>query len=76
MAHTLQEGDPNELLSDGNTVFYLESLLQRYVYGEPLRVKSDPKLRVAVLAILDSLVDSGSSAAYRMRDDYVTPVGH
>ena len=69
----LQMGDPAQLLSDGNTVFYLDSLLQQYVYGQPLRLKSDPELRVAVLHILDHLVDAGSSAAYKMRDDFVTP---
>ncbi|MEE8551638.1 MAG: hypothetical protein V3T08_10335, partial [Gemmatimonadota bacterium] len=65
VADRLQVGDPSELLSDGNTVFYLESVLQRYVYGEPLRLKSDPTLRAAALTVLDNLVDAGSSAAYR-----------
>ena len=75
LLHHLTGRDPNELLSEGNTVFYLESVLQRYVYGEPLRLKSDPTLRAAVLTVLDSLVNAGSSAAYRMRDDFVTPIG-
>jgi hypothetical protein len=43
-------------------------------YREPLGVKSNPEIRSAVLMILDQLVDSGSSAAYRMRDDFVTPI--
>ena len=73
VADRLQMGNASELLSDGNTVFYLDSLLQQYVYGQPLRLKSDPDLRLAILHILDHLVDSGSSAAYKMRDDFVTP---
>ena len=74
VADRIGAGDPKEVLSDGNTMFYLESLLRRYVYGQPLRLRSDPNLRKAVLTILDQLVDAGSSAAYRMRDDFVTPV--
>ena len=76
LANRLEVGDAADLLSDGNTMFYLESLIQRYVYGQPLRLRSDPTLREAVLLVLDQLVDSGSSAAYRMRDDFVTPTSH
>ncbi len=71
----LGAGKPSEMLVEGNTVFYLESLLRRYVCGEPLRLKSNPQVRTAILRILDDLVDAGSSAAYRMRDDFVTPGG-
>ena len=73
VAHILQENALANLLSDGNTIFYLESLLGRYVHGEPSRLKSVPRLRDAVLYILDQLVIAGSSAAYIMRDDFVTP---
>ena len=76
LANRLEVGNAADLLSDGNTMFYLESLLQRYVYGLPLRLKSDAVLRTAVLRILDHLVDAGSSAAYRMRDDFVTPMSY
>ena len=62
-----------DLLGNGNTVFYLESLLGRYVHGQPKNLKSDASMRAAVLTILDCLVDAGSSAAYRMRDDFITP---
>ena len=71
----LQNAGQNDLLSNSSTVYYLESMLGRYVYGEPLALKSDPKLRAAVLFILDQLVEAGSSTAYCMRDDFVTPVG-
>ena len=74
VANRIETGDPNELLGDGNTVFCLESLLGRYVYGQPLLLRTEPNLRQAILAILDNLVDAGSSAAYRMRDDFVTPL--
>ena len=73
VAKILQNGADKDLLSNGSSVFCLESLLGRYVYGEPLTLKSDPRLRAAALSILDHLVEVGSSASYSMRDDFVTP---
>ena len=37
------------------------------------RLKRDQRIRSAVLYILDCLVESGSWAAFRMRDDFVRP---
>ena len=74
VANILRDGKPEDLLSDGNTMSYLEVLLGRYVHGEPSCLKSSPTLRDDVLYILDQLVASGSSASYIMRDDFVTPV--
>lgn len=75
VAQRLSSGNYHEMLAAKGTVFYLESLLRRYVYGEPLRLKSNSQVRSAVLQILNALVDVGSSAAFRMRDDFVTPIG-
>ena len=69
----LRRGNTQKMLADSNTVFMLEVLLQRYVYGRPLELKRDNRIRDAVLFILDCLVEAGSSAAFRMRDDFVTP---
>ncbi len=69
----LRRGDAQRMLAKSNTVFTLEVLLQRYVYGRPLELKRADRIRDAVLFILDCLVESGSSAAFRMRDDFVTP---
>lgn len=52
---------------------YLETLLRRWVLSQPGRLKEDPFLKDAVLHILDELVEAGSSLAYRLRDDFVTP---
>jgi hypothetical protein len=52
----------------------LERLLERHVYGRPLELKKNRHLQVAVLELLDILVDRGSSSAFRMRDDFVTPL--
>ncbi|NLE73997.1 MAG: AAA family ATPase [Actinobacteria bacterium] len=73
VANALGRGDPTDMLRESNTVFMLEVLLQRHVYARPMELKRDPALRKAVLDVLDALVASGSSAAFRMRDDFVTP---
>ena len=64
---------PEALLDSSNTVFYIEMLLQRYVFADSQRLKADPKLRTAVLFILGELVDAGSSVGYRLREDFATP---
>lgn len=74
IARRLQQGEPWKMLRNENTVFLLEVLLQRYVYGRPLELKRQSKLREAVLYLLDLLVENGSSFAFRMRDDFVTPI--
>jgi hypothetical protein len=71
----LRASTASKILSDSNVVYYLETILKRHVYGKPDAIKQDNSLRNAVLYLLDQLVDAGSSAAYRMRDDFVTPLG-
>jgi len=73
VATALKQGDAAKMLLRSNTVFLLEVLLQRHVYGRPLELKQDRTVRDAVLYLLDVLVERGSSAAFRMRDDFVTP---
>lgn len=73
IANALRRGNPADMLRVSITVFMLEVLLERHVYARPLELKRDPSLREAVLYVLDVLVESGSSAAFRMRDDFVTP---
>lgn len=72
-ATALQQGEPAQMLAASNTVFLLEVLLQRHVYGRPLELKQNRAVRDSVLYLLDVLVERGSSAAFRMRDDFVTP---
>lgn len=74
VSNALRQGDAQAMLRLTNTVFLLEVLLQRHVYGRPLELKRDQEIRKAVLSLLDFLVEAGSSAAFRMRDDFVTPM--
>ena len=72
VAGMLQNGNPAKLLTE-NAVARIESILQRYVYGQPKLLKASPKLRRSVLLILDSLIDVGSPMAYKMQNDFVAP---
>ena len=56
VAKRLQAGDTQQLLKKTNTVFMLEVLLQRYVYGRPLELKRESDIRDAVLFLLDVLL--------------------
>jgi hypothetical protein len=73
ISRRLQAGNASEMLHIGNTVYMLEELLRRHVYGRPLELKQNIELREAVLYLLDTLVECGSSSAFQMRDDFVTP---
>ena len=73
IANQIRGRDVHALLQNTESVFLLEVLLQRNVYGRPAVLKADPRTREATLFLLDALVDGGSSAAFRMRDDFVTP---
>ena len=73
VAGRLRAGDPTKLLGNEYTAYFLAHVLQRYVYGRPTMLKTDPALQEDTLLVLDRLVDAGSSAAYRMRDDFATP---
>ncbi|HUP59534.1 MAG TPA: ATP-binding protein [Thermoanaerobaculia bacterium] len=70
----MRNGNAPELLAEGDSAYALESLLLRYVYAKPFELKRRSDMRAAVLFLLDALVETGSSAAFRMRDDFVTPL--
>jgi hypothetical protein len=64
--------DPN--LLDDDAIFYLEQILGRLISGGNIRIRSDAQLRTTTLEILDAMVTRGSSAAYKLRDDFLTPI--
>lgn len=70
----LRGGNAPELLGEGDSAFVLESLLLRYVYAKPFELKRRPDMRAAIPFLLDALVEAGSSAAFRIRYDFVTPL--
>ena len=64
--------DPN--LLDDDAIFYLEQILGRLISGGNIRIRSDAQLRTTTLEILDAMVTRGSSAAYKLPDDFLTPI--
>lgn len=73
LSRRVREAKAQDMLWDHVSSFSLENLLRRHVYGRPAELKARSDLRDAVLHLLDELVNAGSSVAYRMRDDFVTP---
>jgi hypothetical protein len=73
LAAKIRDAGRRVLLLTSEAQFYLESLLRRWVLSQPGRLKENTSLRDSVLFILDELVQAGSSVAYRLRDDFVTP---
>lgn len=56
----------------GDTQLHLEVMLANYVHGAPGALKADARVNAAVVSLLDQIVERGSAAAFRMRDDFVT----
>lgn len=73
IAAKLQNSTPLGHLND-TAVYYLEEVLTRLIYGGNSRIRIESDLRGAVLTILDALVAAGSSPAYKLRDDFLTPI--
>ncbi|EOC5643647.1 AVAST type 4 anti-phage nuclease Avs4 [Vibrio vulnificus] len=53
----------------GNTLFYLERYMRRYLFKNHDRVRQTPKLKVQVLVVLDFLVEQYSITGYLLRED-------
>jgi len=70
----LERGDPSAMIEDRNSLFSLARILTPLVFSKTGVLRKSPHLRSATLHILDSMVELGSSAAFRMRDFLVTPV--
>ncbi len=73
LAEKLAAQSPGGLLSRF-TLMQLEEALSGLVYSGAVEVRRDPTLRSATMTILDCMVEAGSCAAFRIRDDFVTPL--
>ena len=69
----LVEATGRAILSE-NAIFYLDEILTRLIYGGNKQIRADGHLRQAILTVLDALVAAGSPAAYKLRNDFLTPV--
>lgn len=72
LAEKLRDENSFGLLTP-NAVFYLESILTRLWGENDFLMRNTADRRRMVLLLLDRLVSSGSSTAFRLRDDFVTP---
>ncbi len=52
----------------------VETILTNLVYTGASEIRSEPSKRTATLELLDMLVEAGSSAAFKLRDDFLTPL--
>lgn len=74
VSNKLRQAGANSSMLNSDAQFYLESIMRRWVLSQPGRLKEKTVLKEAILHVLDELVEAGSSIAYRLRDDFVTPV--
>ena len=72
IAGKLERQDPGSLLSEA-AVFYFDGILGRIIQGGSTSMLARDDVRNAVLFLLDELVEQGSSTAYKLREDFVTP---
>jgi hypothetical protein len=52
-----------------NTLYYLESLVRKYIYKERERIRRTRQLKDEVLVILEFLVEKGSVVGYILREN-------
>jgi len=67
------EGQKHSSLLAGETVFYLERILSRLIHSSPTNILACGEVHTAILFLLDKLIEQGSSTAYKLRDDFITP---
>lgn len=73
LADALPSLDRGNVFSEKNNRLLLESLLQREVHMHSLEIRRQAKLQASVLALLDVLVDFGSSTAFQLRERIIRP---
>lgn len=68
---TIVEKNENLLVEDleTNTLYYIESLVRRYITKNRLTLRTNPRVKRQVITILNFLVERGSTTGYWLRDD-------
>lgn len=54
---------------EGDTIYYLESLIRKYIYKEREKIRRTKQLKEEVLVILEFLVEKGSVVGYMSREN-------
>jgi hypothetical protein len=73
IAKHVRADETGTLLGNRTALLLLTRVLTPLVYGRTAGVRQSSTLRDAVLDVLNAMVDSGSSAAFRMREFLITP---
>jgi hypothetical protein len=60
-------------VADDTLRWYLDALVSRCLFENLASIRKSAPMRGAMMAILDALVHAGSSIAFQLRDDFVTP---
>ncbi|MGH8761932.1 MAG: hypothetical protein ACREUR_01705 [Nitrosospira sp.] len=64
------------IATDGNLKIHLDALVARVLFENLAEVRRTQRFRGSLMAILDALVQAGSSIAFQLRDDFVTPTAN
>ncbi len=69
----LRAKDQN-VFSETNTTYYMESILQKIIYKDGTTIRSERTLKNSIMNLLDALVNEGSSIAFHLREAIVAPI--
>lgn len=73
IAERMGPGLATALQVNANLRWALDALVARTLFENLAQVRARAALRDAMMMILDAMVVAGSSAAFQLRDDFVTP---
>ena len=73
LAGALSHVDIGEIFGERNNRFALEQLLHREIHLKATQIRSNSAWQKSVLALLDILVNFGSSTAFQLRERIIRP---
>ena len=74
LADSVKNAEGRDLLKDINAAFDLEILLRKICYEYGTVVRQRASLHLAVVLLLDKLVEYGSHTGFRLRDYIISPL--
>ena len=70
----LQQGDAKKIFQEPNARFDLEVLLRNNLLGRESEIRGNTRIRQATVALLDALINSGSSTGFQLRERFIMPL--
>ena len=65
----IEKHDGTKTKLETNTIYYLERILQKYVLQYRMKIKKDLIRKGQLVAVLDFMIENGSSSAYKIREE-------